>query len=160
MPLDFPSLSGKKYTVGLTREFSATDTGFSATSVKAAATVAGNTLDLRGFRWILVSIAIDNTGGGSTGLAKLVVDVYDNDGNSLLGSFDLSTDINLKADNTYVVSFGGDQAAKQVYTSGTVTLATNADVLRVGARMKFSITTTEVSDSTTVTATMRVNAGA
>lgn len=158
MPTTTPSVAGT--TVGLTREYTAAEVGISATSVKAVATVNGNTLDLRGLRWFLVSVAIDNTGGGSTGLANLVVDVYDGDGNALLASFALLTDMNLKADNTVTVSFGGDQAAKHNYTSGTVTLATNADVLRVGTRMRFSITTTEVSDATTVTATVRVVAGA
>lgn len=145
---------------GATSDFDATETGFNAVSVKAAATVAGNILDLSGFKHCMVSIAFDSTGSPSTGLAKLVVDVYDEDAAAFLPAFDLITSMNLKADNTVVVSFGGDQAAEMSYSSGSPSLASNADVLRVLGKIKFSITTTEAHDGTSVTATMKVMAGA
>jgi hypothetical protein len=142
--------------VGAEKHFTPAETGFSAISVKAAASVAGNTLELYGCRNVTISIAFDNTGGGSTGLAKLTADVYDSAGNLIIPAFDVVTSMNLKADNTVVVSYGYSAAAKLSYTSGTPSLASNADILRGGARTKFTITTTEVNNGTTVTANMYV----
>lgn len=142
--------------VGAEKYFAPAETGFNGVSVKAAATVAGEILELWGCSDVVVSVVFDNTGGGSTGLAKLVVNQYDNEGNVILPDFDLVSSMNLKADNTVVVSFGRGNAAKLQYTSGTPTLATNADILRGGGRTKFSITTTQACDGTTVTAKVYV----
>lgn len=142
--------------LGFEKEFTATDVGINAASVKAVASVNGNTLNVQGFKQFLASVAVDNTGGGSTGLAKLVIDIYDEDGNALLTSFDLVTAINLKADNTVTVAWGLGNTAKLHYTSGTPSLSSDADILRVPGRIRLTITTTEISDSTTVTASVRL----
>ena len=142
--------------VGAEKYFTPTETGFNAVSVKAQASVAGEILELWGCTDVTVSIVVDNTGGGAAGLAKLVVDVYDNEGNTIIPAIDLVTDINLKADNTVVVSYGRASTAKLKYTSGSPALASNADILRGGSRTKFTISTTEASNGTTVTAKVYV----
>jgi hypothetical protein len=146
--------------MGVVKEFGADEVGINGVSVKAAATVAGNIINVHGFKEFMISVAIDNTGGGATGLASLRIDTYDEAGVAMLTSLDLVTAMNLKADNTVTVSFGFGNTAKHHYTSGTPLLSSNADILRGIARMKCSIVTTEVSNGTTVTAIVRVRAQA
>jgi len=144
------------FPVGYEKEFSAAEVGINGVSVKTVAVVNGNKLNVQGFKQFMATVIIDNTGAGSTGLAKLVVDIYGEDDVALLDSFDLVSAINLKADNTMTVTWGLGNTAKHHYTSGTPTLSSSADILRVPGRLRLSISTTEVSDATTVTGTVRL----
>jgi len=146
--------------VGVERAFTPAELGFDGVSVKALATVIGNKIDLQGFKDFMLTLVIDNAGGGSTGLMKITIDLFDEQDVAILTAFDLVTAINLKADNVYTVCFGRTNTAKQNYTSGTPVLSGSADILRIPARMRISLTTTEVSNGTTVTATGYLRAAA
>lgn len=146
--------------LGAVKDYDGVATGINGVSVKAAATVAGNIINVHGFKQFMISVVIDNTGGGTTGLASLVIDTYDEAGNALLTSLSLVTSMNLKADNTVTVAFGIGNTAKLHSTSGSPALDSNADILRVPARLKCSITTTQACDGTSVTALVKVRAQA
>jgi len=146
--------------LGAVRDYDADSVGINGVSVKALGTVNGLIINVHGFVEYMISVAIDNTGGGATGLASLRINTYDEAGVAMLTDFDLVTAINLKADNTVTVAFGFGNTAKLHYTSGTPVLSPNADILRGVARMKCSIVTTEVSNGTTVTAIVKVRAQA
>jgi len=158
--MDQSNLVWQGSVLGFERQFTPAEVGVENANMKSATTYNGNKLLCQGFKDFMVSITVTNVGGGAAGLVKLVVDLYGEDDTLLLGSFDLVTSINTKATNTVTVCFGRTNAAKLHYTSGTPALSASADILRIAARMRLSLTVTEANNGTTSTASVRLRTAA
>lgn len=146
--------------LGIERSWSPAELEINATSLKAnPLSISTPKLELQGFSNFMLTTVIDNTGGGSTGTYKLTINLYDESDANILVSFDLYTAGNLKADNTVTFTWGVD-GAKLYDTGGTATITGSSadDMVRFGARTKLTLTNTQVSDSTTVTATCYLRA--
>ena len=103
-------------------------------------------LDLRPYRNFLVSLITDVTGAVAAGVASLKVELYADDGTTLLGTVDLLTAIDTQADRKELVSFGRDFAAVK---DGNGTIGTNIDMLRSVRKALFRLEVDTQSDAAT-----------
>jgi hypothetical protein len=143
---------------GRERQFDPAETGFNATAVQTG-TVTGKVMDLRGFSEEYIATTITNTGGGTTGLAKIVATLLDEDGVTLY-TMDLVTAINLKATHSFYVSLGRYLTPYIAYTGSAPTLPAGAAAIKFPAFMRLDIVNTEAFNGTTAKAAMRVRASA
>jgi len=140
------------------RQFDPDETGFNVTAVQTG-TVTGKVMDLRGFSEEYIAVTIANTGGGSTGVAKMVVTLLDEDGGTLY-TMDLVTGINLKASHSFYVSLGRYLTPYIAYTGVAPTLPAGAAAIKFPAKMRLDIVNTEAFDGTTAKASIRVRGSA
>lgn len=146
MPTDAPLVVAGNV-VGLERSWTPAELGLSAVNLKAnPSSGVSSVIPLQGFSHFMLTIVVNNTGGGSTGKYKLTINQYDEQDVNVLVDFDLFTDGNLKADNT-VTFVWGVQGAK-VNGTATITGSSADDIVQFGAKSKFTLANTEVLDST------------
>lgn len=144
--------------VGVERSFTPAEVGLDAHDVKPASVHDGNVLDLQGFSDFMISVVIAGSGTRTTGLASLRLNLYNEQDVNILTDFDMTTSINTKAANVYTVCFGRTNTTVDSHTSGTPALSADKDIIRMPARMKVSLSVTEVGNGTTQTATVYVRA--
>lgn len=137
------------------RIWTPTDLTMSSINLKSVATTtAGIIIPAERLFQFTFSAKFTVTGGpGTTGLASWIVDIFADEGGSvLLHSITAVTAINTKVDATYsMFTFGG---AGAVPWNGT--MATGADALKVCPYVRPRFAVTEVSDATTATADVYV----
>lgn len=113
-------------------------------------------LALGDYRMFLASLIVDNTGGGAVGSVKLSMELYANNGTTLLGTIDLLTAIGTTVDRSELVTFGrGLTPAKQ----GNGTIGAAIGVLKVINFAKLVLTVVVESDGTTCIGSARLYAG-
>lgn len=119
-------------------------------NMKATAdtTYSSEPIPLSGFQAMRVVATVDNTGGGSTGTAKVQWQRLDETGAALGAAIDLMTAINTKTDTVAIFRVHHGVAASSV--NGTV--GTSADDIYPLGTGKLVLYVTEASDATTCTA--------
>ena len=128
------------------------ETGVDAADLKAVATTQYETgaTDVDKFWVFKYVMAIDNTGGGAAGDAKITVQNLAPGGTTVIDSLDIVTAIDTKADGTMVLVFGGGVNAD---LTGPGTLSSDADIMKVFYRMNVILEVVTANDGTTSTAT-------
>lgn len=123
--------------------------GIEDEDMKAAATTDydGNVLDLRGYSVASIHVVIDNTGGGSNGLATLKYQRYDKSGTAVGDEIDLLTSINTKADENAVIRLG--VGVTEEVLAGTA--GTNDGVAVPLGRFRLTLNVQEQNDGTSCT---------
>ena len=128
------------------------ETGVDAADLKAVATTQYKTgaFDVERFWLFKYVMAIDNTGGGAAGDAKLTVENLAPGGTTVIDSLDIVTAIDTKADGTMVLVFGGGVTST---LTGPGTLSSDADIMKVFYRINVILEVTTANDGTTSIAT-------
>ena len=146
---DFPVNSMK------VREWTPRDLGLNGVNLKAAndTVYSSPIINVKNISNFLLSLLVDNTGGGAAGAVKLSAKLIADDGSTVLLTQDILTDISTLADRTEVVVFGRSGTAKKV---GNGTLDANADIFRMAKKIQFLVTVVTQSDATTCTGSLRL----
>lgn len=143
--------------LGVERSFTPTELGLSAVNIKAnPSSAASNKIDLQGFNRFMLTIVVDNTGGGTTGLYKLSIDLYDEQDVNIFTTFDLFTGGTLKTDNT--VTFVWGVGGAKMNGTGNITGGNADDIVQFGSRTNLTLTNTEVLNGTSVAVTCYLRA--
>ena len=110
-----------------------------------------NLLDLNRYTSVAILVSITTSGAATTGLAAVLYQRYDKEGNAIGDEQDIATAINTKVSNECVITLNG---LDQSVIGGTI--STDANYAFPLGWCKFNLKLTEDNDATSSVGSMRI----
>lgn len=129
--------------------------GISGVNLKSATSYVGNVIDVTQLSAFMLVFKIDNTGGGAAGTCKIVLDLLQQDGTTIIRTVDVVTAIPTTADLNalFIIDrvLGADNLGGTLGTSGV-------DIFKHAGKIKPTITVTQANDGTTCVGSLHLYA--